>query len=81
MTIDSTLFNMESSITNANIVKELILDRLAKDKIITSEQANDYAERWQIILIKKIWYERWANKFKPNGKDSDYYYKLVRFEE
>ena len=80
--IDSTLLEIESYTENANSVKDAVLSRLLTDKIITVEQAKEYAEKWQVIVIKKGWFKRWMNVFyKENIPNSSYQFKYVRFED
>ena len=79
--IDSELLNIEANIENANSVKELVLGRLLADKVITEEQAKEYLEKWQVLIIKRSWFERWMQVF-GGGKDKNAYaYKYVRFED
>lgn len=80
MQIDSNLVSLEADIQNANIVKEIVVGQMLKDKIITEEQARTYTEKWQIIVFKRGWFTRWLEIFKK-GESSDYAYKFVQFED
>lgn len=80
MQIDNMLLEMQFRTEDANSVKEIVLGRLLKDNIINEEQARIYSEKWQITIIKKSWFKRWAEKFSNNDKES-YLYKFVRFED
>lgn len=77
-TIDSRLLSMEEDTLNANQVKDLVIERLYKDKLISYEQSMLYAENWQVIVIKANWFTRWSEKF--GIKNNSYKYKLVNFE-
>lgn len=77
--MDSMLISMEEYTVNANTVKNSVLERLQIDGVITEQQAEDYSEKWQIIIIKTNWFTSWLNKFKKE-KDS-YQCKYVKFEE
>lgn len=77
--IDSMLVSMEEYTLNANQVKELVLERLERDKLITQEKAIEYAENWQIIVLKPSWFSRWAEKLGFNKKG--YMFKFVQFED
>lgn len=79
MQIDSMLIELESHTKDANVVKEMVLQRLFDDGIITTEQAQYYSENWQVIVIKKGWFERWFNKFRKGTTDG-YQFKYVCFE-
>ena len=74
------LEEVESNTLNYNSAKELVLNRLYMDKVITDEQRLKYIENWNIIVIKKSWFMKWANKFSNTNKE-DYILKYVRFED
>lgn len=76
--IDNMLISLEEYTLNANQVKDLVLERLTKDGLITDEQSCTYAENWQVIIIKSNWFERWCEKF--GIKKGQYKFKLVNFE-
>lgn len=77
--IDSFLVDMKSHVKNANIGKDIIIERLLKDGIIDQEVANDYMEKYQIVIVKKTWFKKWMDKFSDNKEDF-YVYKLIKFE-
>jgi len=79
-TIDGVLVEIEQMTKNANQCKDITIDRLLKDGHITSDIAYEYTEKWQIIIIKKSWFQRWMEKF-SNDKPNSYIYKLVKFED
>ena len=78
--VDSMLLTLEDDIKNANTVKELVIERLVKDKVITSQQAEEYADKWQMIIIKPSWFERWMEKLNIKTPNN-YRFKYVRFED
>lgn len=82
MQIDSMLTEMEGFTENANSVKELVLAKLCIDGVITMEQYNEYADLYQVIVIKSSWFKKWKAMFKPNEKEKEgvYQYKYVKFE-
>jgi len=77
--MDGMLISLEEYTLNANQVKDLVLERLEKDGLITEQNALDYAEKWQIIIIKSNWFERWCEKF--GIKKGGYKFKFVKFED
>jgi len=79
-TIDGVLVEIDSMTKNANLCKEMIIDKLFKDGIINQEIASEYTEKYQIIIVKKSWFKKWLDKFSDNKEDS-YVYKLVKFED
>jgi hypothetical protein len=78
--VDSMLLTLEEEIKNANTVKDMVIERLMDDKVITSQQAEDYVDKWQVIIIKPAWFERWMEKLNIKTPNS-YRYKYVRFED
>lgn len=78
MKIDTMTLQAEDHVKNANIVKDIVLGQLLEDKIITKEQADKYADDYQIIIVKPSWFQRWAEKV--NISDTmGYIYKYVKF--
>jgi hypothetical protein len=78
--VDSMLLTLEEEIKNANTVKDLVIQRLVDDKVLTDQQAGDYADKWQVIIIKPSWFERWMEKLNIKTPNN-YRYKYVRFED
>jgi hypothetical protein len=78
--LDSMLLTLEEEIKNANTVKDLVIQRLVDDKVLTDQQAGDYADKWQVIIIKPSWFERWMEKLNIKTPNN-YRYKYVRFED
>ena len=79
--IDSILVNLEDETKDANTVKDIVLCRLLASKVITDEQAKEYSEKWQIIIIKRSWFEKWRLIFSSEKDKNGYIYKYVRFED
>lgn len=77
--IDSMLLDLNSHLTNANVCKDMVLQQLKKDGIITEETQIIYTEKWQMIIIKPSWFQRWKTVFSKDN--NDYQYKLVKFED
>ena len=78
--VDSMLLTLEDDIKNANTVKEVVIERLLKDKVLTEEQAEEYMDKWQMIIIKPSWFERWMEKLNIKTPNN-YRFKYVRFED
>jgi len=88
--IDSVLVGMESFVNNAEVVKSIVVDRMKIEGLITEDQAKEFSEKWQVIIIKRKWYKKWWKKYFDNDADDDgildkegnsYQYKLVKFED
>ena len=79
--MDSNLITLEADTENANTVKDVVLNRLLADNVITEEQAKDYSEKWQVIVVKKGWFKKWLDVFCKGKEKDNYFYKYVRFED
>lgn len=80
MVVDQFLLDIESNLENFNLVKDSVLNRLLKDKIISEEQFNEYSEKWNIIILKPSWFKRWKDKFRKDC-NNQYIIKYVKFED
>lgn len=78
--MDSRLITIEEDTLNANVVKELIIQKLYDNGVLNEEQAKTYVEKWQVIVYKPTWFKRWMEKFVTTNKDT-YRYKYVKFED
>ena len=78
--MDSRLITIEEDTLNANVVKEIVIQKLYDNGVIDDEQAKAYVEKWQVIVYKPTWFKRWMEKFVTTNKDT-YRYKYVKFED
>lgn len=78
--MDMFSLTVEDYNITANEIKEIVLERLQRDNIISKEQALKYNNNWQVIFIKKKWFRRWADKFWADKKEG-YVLKYVQFED
>ena len=77
--IDSMILSAEEYTLNANSVKDMIIQRLLNDRVISEENAMLYTEKWQVIVVKNNWFERWMKKF--DRKKDSWSYKYLKFED
>jgi hypothetical protein len=78
--MDTRLITLEEDTLNANVVKELVIQKLYDNGVLDDEQAKAYVEKWQVIVYKPTWFKRWMEKFITTNKDT-YRYKYVKFED
>jgi kynurenine formamidase len=64
---------------NCNNVKDLVLQKIYEDGILTEEELEKYSTEYQIIIVKRGWFKRWFNKFSPNEDKEAYMMKIVKF--
>lgn len=72
--LDGMYMQMDETISNFNIVKEVIIDTLYKDGVITAEQKEKYGTYYNILLTKDDWFRRVLAKLK---KEKDSAWKIV----
>ena len=65
--------DLTSETKNANMVKDILLQKLLEDEVITEDQHNIYSKNWHIIIVKKNWFQKLTDK---DNKDV-WYFKLV----
>jgi hypothetical protein len=75
MTIDSFIMDLENNIYNANLCKEIVLNKLLLDGVITDKQYDEYCIQWNIIIVKESWYKKFFKSDNKNG----YFFKYVKF--
>ena len=78
--MDSQLITLEEDTQNANVIKELVIQKLYDNGVLNEEQAKAYVEKWQVVIVKPTWFKRWMEKFVLTKTDS-YRYKYVKFED
>ena len=76
-----TTSQIESYTLDANSAKEIVLEMLEMNGVITPEIAVEYNEKWQIVVVKKGWFKRWLRSFDKQEESEEYMYKMVKFEE
>jgi hypothetical protein len=74
MIMDSIQADLENVIVNAEGVKTIVLERLVNEKLLTEEQALEFADKFGVVPIKKKWYNRIFGK-KTNNEG--WIFKLV----
>jgi hypothetical protein len=73
-TIDGMLLEIGHFTENANSVKMAVLNQLRNDKVIDDKQLKHYSEEWQMIVVKKGWFQKITSKDKGEWQYS--YVKL-----
>ena len=74
-TLDSNLVNIEADTKDANVVKDMVLKQLKKDKLISEDEYNTYSIDWHILIYKSSWFK------KLNPKDPQWFYKFLKFSD
>ena len=77
MTIENSLITLEEDTKNANTIKELILTKLCTDGHISEEIKEEYSTVYNVVIIKRDWFTRWANSLM--GNKTGWAYKYIKF--
>ena len=64
--------------SEVNQGKDMILDQLVSDKIITAEQAKKYKLYYGVIISKPSYFSRMWNKFFPKKSEMEKRYMMVK---
>ena len=74
MIIDQMMIDMEFNILNANLLKDLIINKLVENSLLAVEDAEKWKNDYHVIIIKKKWYQKFF------GNKEDYMYQIVKFD-
>ena len=83
MIIDEQSLTIESDIKNANKVKDIVVDSLIKQGLISQDDGMDYVERFQVLIYKGSWFKRFFDKYIKNDTNrlDGYFYKIVEMQD
>jgi hypothetical protein len=72
MKIDPELLEIDYLVQNAEMAKQIILDHLLNDGVLTEDNHKIYSEQYYIVVIKRSWFKRLF------GDDPTYTFKFVK---
>jgi hypothetical protein len=83
--MDQQLLELENDMSNYQKVKELILQKLVLEGLLNEDDANEFAERCQVLVYKGTWFSKWFDKnIKVQTPESDkkgWYMRIVELKE
>jgi hypothetical protein len=62
-----------------NTVKNMVLRKLHEDGVLSDEQFEHYITEYQIIVVKRGWFNEWWKRFASDRDKNGYMIKLVKF--
>ena len=74
--MDSYLMEMEQDVQNYNVVKELVVNKLVDEGLVSQKDGEDFIDRCQIIVVKNGWFKRWCSKF-SKGNENMYTVRIL----
>ena len=78
--MDQYLMQMEQDTVNYNTVKDMVIDKLVREGLITEEQGDDFMHRCQVVVVKNGWFKRWCSKF-ATGTEQTYAVRILEMYE
>ena len=83
MIIDEQSLKIESDIKNANKVKDIVVNSLIKEGLISEDDGMDYVERFQVLIYKGSWFKRFFDKYIKNDTNriDGYFYRVVEMQD
>lgn len=81
--IDNQVVTIEADTQHANKVKDLVINSLIKQGLISEEDGMDYVERFQVLIYKGSWFKRFFDKYVKNNTNSidGYFYRVVEMQD
>lgn len=83
--MDQQLLELEKDMSNYQKVKELVLDKLVAENLLSQDDADEFDERCQVLLYKGTWFSKWFEKnVKADQSDANkkgYYMRIVELKE
>ena len=71
----------DTSMINITKVKDIVLETLYNDGVITSDQLHEYTTLWQVVVFKNAWYTKWKQVFCSKCEDSGWSIRFLRVEQ
>jgi hypothetical protein len=80
--IDEQALTLESDIKNANKIKDIVVNSLIKEGLISQNDGMDYVERFQVLIYKGSWFKRFFDKYIKNDTINidGYFYRIVEMQ-
>jgi hypothetical protein len=70
--------DLESQIQNAQAVKELTVQAMISEGLISKEAGSAFIDQYQVIVTKKSLFKRMFSGLFKNRKENIYYYDIVK---
>lgn len=83
--MDSQLLQLETDMSNYQKVKELVLQKLVAEDLLSQDDADEFDERCQVLVYKGTWFSKWFDKNvkveKSEAKKEGYYMRIIELKE
>ena len=83
--MDQQLLELENDMSNYQKVKELILQKLVSEDLLSQDDADEFGERCQVLVYKGTWFSKWFDKNvkidQPDANKKGYYMRIVELKE
>lgn len=83
--MEQQLLELETDMSNYQKVKELILQKLVSEDLLSQDDADEFDERCQVLVYKGTWFGKWFDKNvkveKPEANKKGWYMRIVELKE
>ena len=83
--MDQQLLGLETDMSNYQKVKELILQKLVAEDLLSQDDADEFDERCQVLVYKGTWFGKWFDKNvkvdRPDADKKGWYMRIVELKE
>ena len=66
----SSIVVNEDEIKDYNQVKDIVLEQLSADGVLSKKVADEYMAKYNVIIIKPTWFSQVSNFFKKTSKNN-----------
>lgn len=77
--------DLDAEMTNFNLVKDNVLEKLVKEGLLDQDDADEFSERNQVLVYKGKWFNKWFEKnvkLEDSSADNNsYYIKIVEMKD
>lgn len=77
------MIDLTPEMENYNKVKDLVLAKLVDEGLLEQDDANEFADRCQVLLYKGKWFSKWFDKnMKTETNEvNSYYMRIIEMRE
>jgi hypothetical protein len=77
------MIDLTAEMENYNKVKDIVLAKLVDEGLLDQDDANEFADRCQVLAYKGKWFSKWFDKNMKteNNKPETYYIRMIEMRE
>lgn len=77
------MYDLDSDMVNYNKVKDIVVQKLVSEDLISQEDADEFKMRCQVLVYKGKWFDKWFTKniSRESSDKEKYYIKVIEVQE